>query len=230
MRAVLYCLFLAASSLPTYAWAERWTIQVFAYSQSARAEDVALQLRKVGYDAYTETPSGASLTQVRLGCFGAQADADALAQDVRQRVAADALVVPLSAGADVTVCAERELGFVPPAVWGLESSTEGQVSFWLETDGRRTITFDGKSWILSQKGASGNATDSEWFDTLLPTPLPSGLTATFRETQSLGLPLIRADLGGGSLLITAGKLLWHSTRAAVVEQGADVFALRLTKP
>jgi hypothetical protein len=35
---------------------------------------------------------------VRIGCFGAQADADGLAQGVRQRVAVDALVVPFQEG------------------------------------------------------------------------------------------------------------------------------------
>ena len=202
---------------------------MFAYSQAARAENVAAQLRNVGYDAYTDAAPGASLTQVRIGCFGARADADALAQDVRHRVAADALVAPLLESATPTVCAERELGFVPPAAWGLESSTEDRVSFWLEADGRRTITFDGKNWTLSQTEGV-DTTGSEWFDTLLPVAPAPGLNATFRATQSRGVPLIRADLAGGSLLVTAGTLLWRSVGVAVVQQGADVFALRLTKP
>jgi hypothetical protein len=41
---------------------------------------------------------------------------------------------------------------------------------------------------------------------------------------------VRADLGGGSLLVAAGTLLWGSDRAAVVQQGTDVFALRLVRP
>ena len=46
------------------------------------------------------------------------------------------------------------------------------------------------------------------------------------------LPRLRliADLGGGSLLVVAGSLLWGSAQTAVVQGGADVFALRLTKP
>ena len=232
MRAVLYCfLFLLGLGIPAYASAQRWTVQVFAYSQAARAEDVAEQLRNVGYDAYTDAAPGASLTQVRISCFGARADADALAQDVRQRVAADALVAPLLESATPTVCAERELGFVPPAAWGLESSSSNRVSFWLEADGRRTITFDGKNWTLGQTaGTPANTTGSEWFDTLLPAALAPGLNATFRATQSRGVPLVRADLAGGSLLVTAGTLLWRSVGVAVVQQGADVFALRLTRP
>ena len=231
MRAVLYCLFLLGSSFSVYASAQRWTVQVFAYSQAARAENVAAQLRGVGYDAYTDAPPGASLTQVRIGCFGAKTDADALVLDVRQRVAADALVAPLLESAKPTVCTERELGFVPPTNWGLESSTADWVSFWLEADGKRTITFDGQRWTLGQtEGALANAAASEWFDTLLPTAPAPGLDATFRATQSRGVPLVRADLAGGSLLVTAGKLLWRSAGVAVVQQGADVFALRLTRP
>ena len=229
MRAVLYCLLFLVTSTPTYAAAQRWTVQVFAYSQASRAENVAEQLRDVGYDAYTDAALGASLTQVRVGCFGAKADAEGLAQDVRHRVAADALVAPLSEEATPTVCAERELGFMPPASWGLESSAADRVSFWLEAGGRRTITFNGKNWTLSQTEGV-DTTGSEWFDTLLPAAPAPALNATFRATQSRGVPLIRADLAGGSLLVTAGTLLWRSVGVAVVQQGADVFALRLTKP
>ena len=239
MRAVLCCFLVV---LAPYALAERWTIQVFAYAQASRAEQVAEQLRAVGYDAFTDatpaTASGGLLTQVRIGCFGAQADAQGLAQDVRQRVALDALVVPL-ADAKPTVCAERELGFIPPANWGLESSSATQVSFWLDVGmggERRTITFDGERWTLQQSEADTAErkpqTDLSWLypDLSLPAAPPPGLAATFRATQSRGLPLIRADLGGGSLLVTVGELLWRSAQAAVVKQGADVFALRLYRP
>lgn len=211
---------------------------MFAYGQGSRAEQIAEQLRGVGYDAYTDAAPGGTLEQVRIGCFGAQADAGALLQDVRQRVALDALVVPLSEDAEPTVCIERELGFIPPENWGLESSSRRQVTFWLEVgsdSGRRSITFDGERWMLGQaEGDRSDVTpnDLDWLD--VPVELsvapPSGLAATFRATRSRGLPLIRADLGGGSLLVTAGELLWRSARAAVVQQGADVFALRLYRP
>ena len=211
---------------------------MFAYAQGSRAETVAKGLREVGYDAYTDAPPEGSLEQVRIGCFGAQADADGLVQDVRQRVALDALVVPLSENAAPTVCIERELGFIPPANWGLESSDPNQVTFWLAVDpdgGRRTITFDGERWRLGQDEtpADRSPTDLGLLDTPgvgLPAASPPGLAATFRATRSRGLPLVRADLSGGSLLVTAGELLWRSARAAVVQQGTDVFALRLYRP
>lgn len=220
--------------MSAHASAQRWTIQVFAYAASARAEAVAERLREVGFDAYTDTLPGSALVQVRIGCFTAQDDADALAQDVRERVAADALVVPLQEGAGVTVCVERVPGFIPPAAWGLESAAETLVTFWLEADGRRTITFDGARWTLQQGGAAGGPEapggTPDLLTDLLPAPPPAGLPATFRATQSRGLPLVRADLGGGSLLVAAGTLLWESDRAAVVQQGTDVFALRLVRP
>jgi hypothetical protein len=216
--------------------AERWTIQAFAYAASARAEAIAERLRGVGFDAYTDTLPGSSLIQVRIGCFGAQADADALAQDVRERVAADALVVPFQEGAEATVCVERELGFIPPAAWGLEAASEEGATFWLEAQGRRYISFDGERWELRQTAtqtapqAATAPEDTDLLGEILATPPPTGLSATFRATQSRGLPLVRADLGGGSLLVAAGTLLWRSAQAAVVQQGADVFALRLYRP
>lgn len=213
--------------------AERWTIQAFAYAAFARAEAVAERLRGVGFDAYTDTLPGSSLVQVRIGCFGVQADADALAQDVRERVAADALVVPFQEGAEVTVCTGRELGFIPPAAWGLEAASDEGVTFWLEAQGRRYISFDGERWSLRQTAtqeATAPTEDTDLLGEILATPPPTGLSATFRATQSRGLPLVRADLGGGSLLVAAGTLLWSSAQAAVVQQGADVFALRLSRP
>ena len=226
MRAVLCCLLLCSGLVS----AERWTVQAFAYATPTRADTVAEGLRVFGYDAYTDALPGGSLTLVRVGCFSAQADAEGLAQDVRQRVAADALVVPFQEGAGATVCVVREPGFIPPAAWGLEAETTDTVTFWLEAEGRRTITFGGGRWTLSQAGPDPLMGRDEPLTDLLAAPPPTGLPATFRATQSRGLPLVRADLGGGSLLIAAGTLLWASPRAAVVQKGSDVFALRLTRP
>lgn len=212
--------------------AQRWTIQAFAFGHSSRAAATVQGLREVGFDAYTDAATEGSLVEVRIGCFSAQADAAALVQDVRLRVAADALVVPFREGAAATVCVERVVGFIPPAAWGVASANEAEVTFWLEATGRRYITFDGERWQL-QGGAVERATPPEdttpLTDRLAPAR-PEGLPVGFRATQSRGLPLVRADLGGGSLLITAGELLWSSTQAAVVKQGADVFALRLQRP
>ncbi len=229
---MFYCLLLILSA---HASAQRWTIQVFAYAASARAEAVAERLRGVGFDAYTDAVPGSALVQVRIGCFSAQDDADALAQDVRERVAADALVVPFQEGAEVTACVERVPGFIPPAAWGLESTSDTQVTFWLEADGRRTITFDGARWTLQQGGEAAGGSEAlgatpDLFTDLLDASPQAGLSATFRATQSRGLPLVRADLGSGSLLVAAGTLLWGSDRAAVVQQGTDFFALRLLRP
>ena len=187
-------------------------------------------MRGVGFDAYTDAVLGSALTLVRVGCFSAQADAEGLAQDVRQRVAPDALVLPFREGAGATVCVVREPGFIPPAAWGLEASSADTVTFWLEAEGRRTITFDGTRWTLAQAGSDPLTESDDPLTERLPAPPPAGLPATFRATQSRGLPLVRADLGGGSLLVASGTLLWASPKAAVVQKGSDVFALRLVKP
>jgi len=227
VRAVLYSLLLCLSGTVS---AERWTVQAFAYATPTRADTVTEGLREFGYDAYTDMLPGGTLTLVRVGCFSAQADAEGLAQDVRQRVAPDALVVPFQEGAGATVCVTREPGFIPPAAWGLEAESSDTVTFWLEAEGRRTITFDGARWTLSQAGPDPLTESDEPLTDLLAAPPPAGLPASFRATQSRGLPLVRADLGGGSLLIAAGTLLWASPRAAVVQKGSDVFALRLERP
>lgn len=234
MRAVLYCLLslLALQCSAPHAWAQTWAIQVFAFAGEVQAAAVATQLRAVGFDAYSSVSVESSLVQVRIGCFSDQSDADGLAQDVRQRVALDALVVPFKTGDAATVCVTRQLGFIPPPSWGVERETATSVTFWLGADGR-TITFGGDTWILEQ--GDGSLDPLEPFaegplDAPLEPRTPAGLSAQFRATRSRGLPLVRADLEGGSLLITSGQLLWASAQAAVVQGGADVFALRLYRP
>ena len=236
MRTALHSLvFLFAFAAAPLGSARNWAIQAFAFGSAAQAETVVSQLRSVGFDAYTSAAD--TLNQVRIGCFDDQNDAEALAQDVRQRVALDAQVVPFTAGDDATVCVARQLGFIPPLSWGIESTSASSVTFWLEANGRHTITFDGERWTLGQVERDplglispfGEASGDSLAGLLDDTPA-MGLAVTFRATQSRGLPILRADLAGGSLLLTSGKLLWASTRAAVVEEGTDVFALRLYRP
>jgi hypothetical protein len=237
VRTASYCLlFTLVLCAPRLAWAQQWAIQAFAFGQTSQADTVVTRLREVGLDAYTSSPRETTLSQVRIGCFGDQQDAEALAQDVRQRVALDAHVVPFVAGDAATVCTARQLGFIPPVAWGIEDASASSVSFWLEAAGRPTITFDGERWTL-QQGGGGSLEALEPFegqddvlDTLLDPSPAAGLSVRFRATQSRGLPLIRADFAGGSLLVAAGELLWASPRAAVVQEGSDVFALRLYRP
>lgn len=215
--------------------ARNWAIQAFAFGSTTQADTVVSQLRAVGFDAYTSAAD--TLNQVRIGCFYDQQDAESLARDVRQRVALDAQVVPFTAGDDATVCVARQLGFIPPLSWGVESASASSITFWLEANGRHTITFDGERWSLGQVERDplgllspfGEASAASLAGPLDEAPAP-GLTATFRATQSRGLPILRADLAGGSLVVTSGRLLWASPRAAVVEEGTDVFALRLYRP
>ena len=165
----------------------------------------------VGYDAYTDAAPGASLTQVRVGCFSAKADAEGLAQDVRHRVAADALVAPLSEEAKPTVCAERELGFVPPASWGLESSTADRVSFWLEAGGRRTITFDGKNWTLSQ--TEGALNTNRFQNGLTPScrrPRLPVLTPPFARRRAGAYHSSAPTSPAGRCWLRPARLLWRS--------------------
>ncbi len=221
----------------TGAAAQNWAIQVFAFSDEDQARAVVDQLREVGFDAYASASDASELQQVRIGCFQNQNDADALAQDVRARVALDAQVVPFSEGDAATVCVARQLGFIPPLRWGIESTSASAVSFWLEADGLHSITFDSERWALGQRdsdplGLIDPAQDDSG-DSLAallePSPAP-GLRALFRATQSRGLPILRADLAGGSLLVTSARLLWATPGIAVVQQGTDVFALRLYRP
>ena len=208
-----------------------WAIQAFTFGSEAQAEAVVTQLRGVGFDAYRATLDGSE--NVRIGCFSNQKDADALVKDVQQRVALDARVVPFRPGDGAIVCVTRQLGFIPPASWGIETSSSAAVTFWLEAGGRRSLTFDGESWQLEQGDdplAALEPFDDAPLASLLEPRTPEGLSVRFRATQSRGLPLIRADFAGGSLVIAAGRLLWASPRAAVVQEGSDVFALRLYRP
>lgn len=208
-------------------------MQVFGFADETRAAGVASRLRAVGFDAYTETPAGSTLVQVRIGCFSGRADAEGLLQDIRQRIAGDALVVPLTPGAGVSVCVSRELGFIPPDDWGIAAQSASSVAF--RVGNARYLVYDGGGWRVAQSAADLAADDlAADLGRGAPSGRADGLSVGYRATRSRDLPLVRADfsanVGGGSLLVAAGELLWHSERAAVVQLGPDVFALRLFRP
>lgn len=198
-----------------------FTLQVFSFGELTRAQGVADRLRAFGFDAYTETPPGSRWVQVRIGCFSARADAEGLLQDVRARVSGDALVVPFTPGAGASVCAVRDLGFIPPADWSVSGRSAERVTFRVGSSPPRYLVFDGR-WRVAQ--SSSDVAQGA------PPPPAGTLEVRYRATRSRGLPLVRADFAGGSLLVAAGELLWGSQGAAVVRLGRDVFALRLVLP
>lgn len=199
-----------------------FTLQAFSFYTQARAEGVAQRLRAVGFDAYIEAPASSGWVQVRIGCFGSRADAEGLLRDVHRRVSGDALVVPFTPGGGASVCVTRELGFIPPADWGVAARSPSSVLFRVGSAPARYLGFDGGGWWVAQSASEVERRD--------PPATPASLDARYRATRSGDLPLVRADLAGGSLLVAAGELLWHSGRAAVVKLGNDIFALRLFLP
>jgi hypothetical protein len=222
VRAAFCCLCLVVGLAWAQPGGEAFTLQVFSFGDPAHAQRVAERLRTYGFDAYTETPPGSRWVQVRIGCFSHPTVAEGLLQDVRARVSEDAFVVPFTPGAGASVCAVRDLGFIPPARWEVASRGATSVAFRVGSPHPRYLVFDGR-WRVAQSAAELNPQGGAGE--------PAGtLPARYRATRSRGRPLVRADLAGGSFLVAAGELLWASRGAAVVQLDKEILALRLVLP
>lgn len=211
--------------------AQNVSIQTFAYSDLAQANRIRDQLRAVGFDAYSE-PLPGGLTAVAIGCFSDEDAATALLADVRGRLSADATIKTLSAQMPLSVCVQRTLAFYLPPAWGVASAAADGLTLWVNALGKRFLHFDGNTWrIFQNEEAWTQGREAQAFDPAQgQAAAGSPLGASFFATRSAHAQLIRAKLDGGSLIITAGELLWQGAGRAVVRQGSAVYVVFLSRP
>lgn len=212
--------FVAIVTLVAGALAEEWTVQTVAVRDLRLARSIADDLRRGGFDAYTEFTMGSDGFQwvrVRAGCYYDRADADAIATLLQSGVTREAVVVERTPGAPTDGCVEREVGFVVPGAWRQRAA--GVAAFEVEVAGvTGLVRYQGGRWQVLQAPATEAVGDR------------SEAGGTFRQVDGAAGPFVRVRTGAGERYLCAGTLLAEASEAAIVELDGVVSACRLTTP
>lgn len=132
-----------------------WTVQTVALRDFRQAQDMVAQLQQLGFPAYTEFAmnDGHQYTRVRVGCFTQRDGALALADELRNGVSNDAVVIEASAEFQRSgrLCTEYQTGFLKPGIWSYLGSNDNVAVFQVEV-GTLTayVAHDGIGWEVVQ--------------------------------------------------------------------------------
>lgn len=216
---------------------ERYGVQVASFRDYDQALALIETLEREGYGAYSEffMLDGLQYVRVRVGCFSDAAGAEELASLLLLGAADEAVVVPLT-DEPVLPCLVRELGFLTPEDWGAAAMTDSAVVFWTQVgELRGFVAFDGASWQVVQAEEVSQEGDGIAIvrpgggrDALLAAPA-TGLAVRFEAASDPERVVARGVQNGDSesvWVISSGRLLWRSPRAAVAQLGDAVFSLR----
>lgn len=196
------------------ALAQTWTVQTVALRDYQEARAVAADLERSGFDAYTEfaMDQGRQYTRVRVGCYHARGDADALAELLRARATDEAAVVPRTPGAPAAGCVRRNVGFRAPESY--HQPIPGSATFVVDVgDVRGMIRFRNGGWELLQEPAA---------QALAPTR-PAASTR-FEQVADADPAFVRVHEERDAWIVCPGRMLAQEARAAIVEQGGVVVA------
>lgn len=211
---------LLAVTAAAWAAAESWTVQTVAMRDLREATSVADDLRRLGFDAYTEFTMANRLqyVRVRVGCFHARDGAEAMAALLRGWATRDAVVVERTPGAPARGCLLRDVGFVAPED-GWRQRAPGVASFEVEVAGvTGLVRYRGGRWQVLQAAAD---------DAL---PIAVSTERRFVQVDAAPRPFVAIRDPDGPLLVCAGRLLAESDGAAIVEQDGVVSACRFVRP
>ncbi len=201
--------------------AQSWTVQTVALQNYGEALAVSDQLKALDYDAYVDFGlyEGQQFVRVRVGCFEDQASAAFLASRLVGNVTAEAVAVPLEASPPTAACVRRVVGFETPASWDVLTTAAPGISFWVEVLGqRRFITFTGTAWRVAQ-------TEEELAGLTASPTSDSPLNSSPSEPAFVqDASRVLCNVGGRSVTVTAGELLWQGGAWAVVLEGGAVTA------
>lgn len=191
-----------------------WTVQTVAFQDHRQAVATVEELRRLGFDAYSEFAmnDGKQFSRVRIGCFREKDAADAFARALRGRITQQAVVQPLSAAATPRTCVDSDVGFIKPAAWRLERSDATGVLFRVETLGQvGYVEWAGGRWAVldAPSGPAGGA---------------AGAPERYHQAFPGGVAMVQAKLAGGAVHVCNGRLLWQGRGVAVVERTSAVVA------
>lgn len=209
-----------AVTAAAWAAAESWTVQTVAMRDLREATSVADDLRRLGFDAYTEFTMANRLqyVRVRVGCFEERDGAEAMAALLRGWATRDAVVVERTPGAPARGCLVRDVGFVAPeGRW--RQRAPGVASFEVEVAGvTGLVRYRGGRWQVLQAAAD---------DAL---PIQVSTERRFVQVDGAPRPFVALREPDGPLLVCAGRLLAEADGAAIVELDGVVSACRFARP
>lgn len=199
---------------------ELWTVQTVAFPDYRQALAAEADLEALGFDAYTEFTmfEGRQYTRVRVGCFDSRPAATRMAELLAGSFTDEAVVQPLTEGAEVAFCLRDDVGFIKPADWSIQSQDSLQIVFRVHLAGYTGyVRMRNAEWLL--------LTEIE------PATVPSlGPSYRFEQITLGGQQVVRAAVGGTELNICTGRLLWQSGRTVVIERGNTVSACIVETP
>ncbi|CAN5776414.1 hypothetical protein BH24DEI2_BH24DEI2_28460 [soil metagenome] len=203
--------------LSAASYAQQWTVQTVALQDYGEALATRDELRALEYDAYVDFGlyEGQQFVRVRIGCFEDQEGADFFARRLAGNVTAEAVAVPLETEPGTTACITRVVGFEPPAIWDVLTTTAYGITFWVEVLGqRRFIAFTGAGWRVAQ-----SEQELANLGTLAPPSATSALSPNVFHQDAAAR--IVCDWRGAPVNIATGQLLWQGVNWAVgLEDGA----------
>lgn len=214
--------FLAILICLSFSYAQSWSVQTVALQNYQEALARQEQLYELGFDAYVDfgMTNGQQFARVRIGCFANRVAAQTYATLLKGRVTADAVPVPLEAGAKTTYCSERSVGFKPSEAWALYKEDAGAVSFWVDVlDKRAYVALNARGWHLAQD-------ETELAKLLVPTAT-TGYHDIFSETAAFGTSAVILGWGAKDFILSSGQLLWQSAYSAVVLEADTVVAYHI---
>ena len=238
--------FLTVLLSSTLGYAQPWTVQTAAFRDLDQAQTRVVELRALGFDAYSEFAmlGGKQYARVRVGCAFERAGAAALARSL-QRVTREAVVVPLSEGAEVSMCVAFDVGFRLPERWGVLGRSPDAVRFWVEVGGRRgavayTLSNSVSDAVSDGVGNGAINGGGQWQllqnenDPLLELPgLQGNAPATPKSSVARFAAAPNGDISvttpSGHSVVGRGDLLWSGRGVGVACVGDEVVAIRLLK-
>jgi len=193
---------------------ELWTVQTVAFPDYRQAQAAEAELKRLGFDAYTEFTmhEGKQYTRVRVGCYTARESAEWLAELLVAGFVAEAAVLPYTDEAEAAFCVRDEVGFIKPRDWDIQVQDALQIVFRVRVGGHTGYV---------------RLRDGQWrlLTAIEPATSPAAVPAVRFEQLSLaGQQVVRARTPSGDRVVCPGRLIWQSGLSVVTDRGSSVSA------
>lgn len=195
-----------------------WSVQTVALRDFREAEATAAELKRQGFDAFTEfaMDNGLQFVRVRVGCYLTRDAAEVMAAALRGRITDTAAVVEATPDSPVAGCVRMEVGFLKPGRWDAVDVAGAAPAFRVQVAGIEAhIAHTGERWRVLQEGED------------VPSAALSLPAARFSQATIAGVGLIRFEAPGGAILLCPGVLVDSVGNVAISEQGDAVVACSL---